>query len=161
MDRKIKDQERIYKEAFGTVKRKNIIPHEGFTKTTNTKMTNNHLPIPKTLYSSLTSVPISRTHPTPTTIITKTQMKMHSNGEALTTDHAAMQWSACFEDRCDVHLRDKEGAGWWPKQPRRNQPRQAAKKVRWGEPAVPEEQHHEVGKLVDDLQEELLRMAEE
>ena len=72
-----------------------------------------------------------------------------------------MHWSACYEDRCDVHLRDKEGAGWWPKQPRRQQPRRQAKKVRWGEPAAPEEQHHEAGKLVNDLQEEMLRMAEE
>jgi len=60
-----------------------------------------------------------------------------------------------------VHLRDKEGAGWWPQQPRRNQPRQAAKKVCWGEPAAPEERHQEAGKLVDNLQEEMLRMAEE
>jgi len=60
-----------------------------------------------------------------------------------------------------VHLRDKEGANWWPKQPRRNQPRRAGKTVRWGEPATPEEQHHQAGKLVDDLQEEMMRMAEE
>ena len=39
--------------------------------------------------------------------------------------------------------------------------RRQAKKVRWGEPAAPEEQHHEAGKLVNDLQEEMLRMAEE
>ena len=71
-----------------------------------------------------------------------------------------MHWSACFEDRCDVHLRDKEGASWWPKQPQQNQPRRAAKKVRWREPAAPEEQHDEAGKLVDDLQEEVLTMAE-
>jgi len=88
-------------------------------------------------------------------------MKMPSNGEPSTTPHAAMHWSACFEDRCDVHLRDKEGANWWPKQPRRNQPRRAAKTVRWGVPATPEEQHHQAGKLVDDLQEQKLRMAEE
>jgi len=59
-----------------------------------------------------------------------------------------------------VHLRDKEGASWWPKQPQQNQPRRAAKKVRWREPAAPEEQHDEAGKLVDDLQEEVLTMAE-
>jgi len=44
---------------------------------------------------------------------------------------------------------------------RRNQPRRAAKTVRWGELATPEKQHHEAGRLVDDLQEEMLRMAEE
>jgi len=60
-----------------------------------------------------------------------------------------------------VHLRDKEGANWWPKQTRRNQPRRAAKTVRWGEPATAEKQHHEAGKLVNDLQEEMWRMAEE
>ena len=88
-------------------------------------------------------------------------MKMPSNGESSTTPYAAMYWSACFEDRCDVHLRDKEEAGWWPQQPRRQQPRRAAQKVYWGEPAAPAERHHEAGKLVDDLQEEILRMAEE
>ena len=86
---------------------------------------------------------------------------MPSKGEPSTTNHAAMHWSAFFEDKCDVHKRDKEGANWWPKQPKRHQPRQAAKKVRWGEPATPEERHHEAGKLVNDLQEEMWRMAEE
>jgi len=86
---------------------------------------------------------------------------MPSNGEPSTTPHAAMHWSACFEDRYDVHLRHKEGAGWWPKQDQRNQPPRVAKKVRWGEPATPEEQHHEAEKLVDDLLEEMLRMAED
>jgi len=159
IDRKIMDEETVYKGAFGNIEKENNTPHEASTKTTNTKMTKNHLPLPKTLYSSPTSVPIPKTHPTPTTITT--QMKMPSNGEPSTTPHAAMHWSACFEDRCDVHLRDKEGANRWPKEPRRNQPRRAAKTVRWGEPATPEEQHHQAGKLVDDLQEEMLRMAEE
>jgi len=72
-----------------------------------------------------------------------------------------MHWSACYDDDCDVHMGDKEGSGWWPKQPRRQQPRRQAKKVRWGEPAAPEERNHKAGKLVDDLQEEMLRMAEE
>ena len=72
-----------------------------------------------------------------------------------------MHWSACYGDDGDVHKDNKEESGWWPKQPRQHQPRQAAKKVRWGEPARPEEQHHEAGKLVDDIQEEMLRMAEE
>jgi len=49
--------------------------------------------------------------------------------EAPTTPHAAMHWSACFNDRCDVHLRDKEGANWFPKPPRRNQPRRQGTKV--------------------------------
>jgi len=35
--------------------------------------------------------------------------------EAPTTPHAAMHWSACFNDRYDVHLRDKEGANWFHK----------------------------------------------
>jgi len=34
-------------------------------------------------------------------------------------------------------------------------------KVGWGEQATPEEQHNKAGKLVDDLQEEILRMAQE
>ena len=32
--------------------------------------------------------------------------------------------------------------------------------MRWGEPTAPAEPHHQAGKLVDDLQEEMLRMAE-
>jgi len=70
MDRKIKDQEKIYKRSLRNDERENIKPHEASTKTTNTKKTKNHLPLPKTLYSSLTSIPIPKTHPTPTTIIT-------------------------------------------------------------------------------------------
>jgi Retrotransposon gag protein/Zinc knuckle len=29
--------------------------------------------------------------------------------------HAAMSWTACFDDECPIHLPDKEGAGWMPR----------------------------------------------
>ena len=75
--------------------------------------------------------------------------------DAPTTPHAAMHWSACCNDRCqcDVHLHDKEGASWFPKQPRRNQPRRQAKKVHWGEPAGLGNKYDDVGKFVEELQE--------
>jgi len=81
--------------------------------------------------------------------------------EAPTTPHAAMHWSACFNDRCDVHLRDKEGANWFPKQPRRNQPRQQAKKVHWGEPAGLGNKYDDMAKFVEELQERMERMEKE
>jgi len=139
------------------LKRENITPHEESTKTT--KKNKNHLPLPKTLYTSFTPIPTPKIYPTST--IAETQMKMPANRECSTTPHAAMHWSACYEDKSDVHLRDKEGAGWWPKQPRRHQPRQAAKKVCWSKLVTPEDQHNKAGKLVDNLQDEMLRMAEE
>jgi len=81
--------------------------------------------------------------------------------EAPTTPHAAMHWSACFNDRCDVHLRDKEGANWFPKQPRRNQPRRQAKKVHWGEPAGLGNKYDDMTKFVEELQERMERMEKE
>jgi len=81
--------------------------------------------------------------------------------EAPTTPHAAMHWSACFNDRCDVHLRDTEGANWFPKQPRRNQPRRQAKKVHWGEPAGLGNKCDDMAKFVEELQEGIERMEKE
>jgi hypothetical protein len=31
--------------------------------------------------------------------------------------HAVLSWTACYNDSCFVHLRDKEGAGWYPRKP--------------------------------------------
>jgi len=81
--------------------------------------------------------------------------------EAPTTPHAAMHWSACFNDRCDVHLQDKEGANWFPKSPRRNQPRRQAKKVHWGEPGGLGNKYDDLGKFVEELQEKMERMEKE
>jgi len=78
-----------------------------------------------------------------------------------TTPHAAMHWSACFNDRCDVHLRDKEGANWFPKQPRRHQPRRQSKKVHWGEPEGLGNKYDNLGKFVEELQEKMERMEKE
>jgi len=80
---------------------------------------------------------------------------------APTTPHAAMQWSASFNDRCDEHLRDKEGANWFPKQPRRNQLRGQAKKVHWGEPAGLGNKYGDMAKVVEELQERMERMEKE
>jgi len=81
--------------------------------------------------------------------------------EAPTTPHAAMHWSACFNDRCDMDLRDKEGANWFPKPPRRNQPRRQAKKIQWGEPGGLGNKYNDLGKLVEELQEKMERMEKE
>src|SRR5262249_47780790 len=34
-------------------------------------------------------------------------------------DHASLSWTGCYDDNCLVHIRDKEGSGWFPKDPRR------------------------------------------
>lgn len=32
--------------------------------------------------------------------------------------HASLSWTACYEDSCPIHRSDKDGSGWWPKEPR-------------------------------------------
>ena len=91
---------------------------------------------------------------------------MHpANGETNTTTttetpHAAMSWTACFDDRCLVHLSDKQGA-YFPQKTTRRQPNRKGKKLRWGEPVEEPKIHHDVGTFVVQLQEEMLRMADE
>src|SRR6267154_2832468 len=34
--------------------------------------------------------------------------------------HPSMSWTACYDDGCQIHLRDKEGASWFPREPRTN-----------------------------------------
>ena len=91
---------------------------------------------------------------------------MHSaNGETSTTTmtetpYAAMSWTACFDDGCLVQLSDKQGA-YFPRQTTRRQPNRKGKKLRWGEPVEEPKIHHEVGMFVVQLQEEMLRMADE
>jgi ribosomal protein S8E len=36
------------------------------------------------------------------------------------TPHAAMNWTACYEDHCEIHKSEKEGTGYWPKKPKQN-----------------------------------------
>ena len=88
-----------------------------------------------------------------------------ANGEASTTTttevpHAAMSWTACFDDGCLVQLSDKQGA-YFPRKTTRQQPNRKGKKLRWGEPVEEPKIHHEVGTFVVPLQEEMLRMADE
>ena len=96
----------------------------------------------------------------------RTKEEMHpANGETSTTattetPHAAMSWTACFDDGCLVHLSDKQGA-YFPRQTTRRQPNRKGKKLRWGEPVEEPKIHHEVGTFVVQLQEEMLRMADE
>ena len=91
---------------------------------------------------------------------------MHlANGETSTTTtnetpHAAMSWTACYDDGCFVHLSDKQGA-YFPRQTTRRQPQRKGKKTRWGEPLEEPRVNHEVGQFIVDLQEEMLRMADE
>ena len=76
------------------------------------------------------------------------------------TPHAAMSWTACFDDGCLVHLSDKQGP-YFPRKTTRQQPNQKGKKLRWGEPVEEPKIHHEVGTFVLQLQEEMLRTADE
>ena len=76
------------------------------------------------------------------------------------TPYAPMSWTACFEDGCLVHLSDKKGA-YFPRQTTRRQPNRKGKKLRWGEPVEEPKIHQEVGTFVVQLQEEMLRMADE
>ena len=91
---------------------------------------------------------------------------MHpANEETSTTTtteipHAAMSWTAYFDDRCLVHLSDKQGV-YFPQQTTRRQPNRKSKKFRWGEPVEEPRIHHEVGTFVVQLQEEILSKADE
>ena len=91
---------------------------------------------------------------------------MHpAKGETSTTTtteipQAAMSWTACFDDGCLVHLSDKQGA-YFPRKTTRQQPNRKGKKLRWGEPVEEPKIHHELGTFVVQLQEEMLRMANE
>ena len=90
---------------------------------------------------------------------------MHpANGENTTTttetSHAAMSWTVCYDDECFVHLHEKQGA-YFPRQKTRRQPQRKGKKRRWGEPLEEPRVHHEVGQFIVELQEEMLRMADE
>lgn len=31
--------------------------------------------------------------------------------------HSSLSWTACYDDHCKLHLSEKEGSGWFPKQP--------------------------------------------
>jgi len=57
-----------------------------------------------------------------------------------------------------VHLRDKDGANWFPKPPRQNQPHRQGKKVRWGEPAGLGNKYDNMAKFVEELQEQMERI---
>lgn len=35
-------------------------------------------------------------------------------------NHAGLHWTACYNDGCGIHMSAKDGAGWYPKKPRKN-----------------------------------------
>ncbi|PWW75723.1 hypothetical protein C7212DRAFT_344410 [Tuber magnatum] len=37
--------------------------------------------------------------------------------------HAEMSWTVCYDDDCEIHLREKQGSGWFPKRRNRKGPR--------------------------------------
>lgn len=36
-----------------------------------------------------------------------------------TTPHNTLSWTACYDDKCYIHMSDKDGAGWYPKKPKK------------------------------------------
>jgi hypothetical protein len=157
VDRKIMTKKRFYKKDYETPwKRNNNIFDETSPKNKNTN-TNERLPLSSILFYLSNSYQTS-VHSTTTR---HTQMKMPSHGESSSTSsHDSMHWSACYDDGCHTHRSDKEGSGYWPRQPRRQQPHRQVRKVRWGEPA-PENEHNEAREWRTDLQQEMKKMAEE
>ena len=91
---------------------------------------------------------------------------MHpANGETRTTTttdspHAAISCTACYNNGCWVHLSDKQGA-YFPRPTTGRKPNRKGPKLRWGEPVEELKIHHEVGTFVVQLQERMLRMADE
>ena len=59
-----------------------------------------------------------------------------------------------------MHLSDKQAA-YFPRHTIRRELQRKSKKVRWGETIEEPKIHHEVGTFVVQLQEEMLRMADE
>jgi hypothetical protein len=41
-----------------------------------------------------------------------------------TVPHNLLSWTACYDDQCPMHKSEKEGSGWFPKAPKRKQPKQ-------------------------------------
>jgi Retrotransposon gag protein/Zinc knuckle len=33
--------------------------------------------------------------------------------------HSHLSWTACYDDKCAIHMSDKDGSGWYPKKPRK------------------------------------------
>ena len=52
--------------------------------------------------------------------------------------HNAMSWTACYNDSCTVHRSDKDGSGWFPRQPKKA--KSYAMTSRW-DPVADAEKH--------------------
>lgn len=62
-----------------------------------------------------------------------------------TEEHAALSWTACYDEDCRIHLSDKEATGWFPRPPKqKKQPREAGSLER-DLPQLNEEQLEEMG----------------
>ena len=42
-----------------------------------------------------------------------------ANGAQMGQAHENLSWTACYDDACQIHLSEKDGAGYWPQKPRR------------------------------------------
>ncbi len=46
-----------------------------------------------------------------------------TNRQEITTKeespHGALSWTACYDDKCTIHLSDKQGSGWFPRAPKK------------------------------------------
>lgn len=47
--------------------------------------------------------------------------------------HAIKTWTSCYDDDCNIHRSDKEGSGWFPKQPMDKQAKDEAARLRSNE----------------------------
>jgi hypothetical protein len=47
--------------------------------------------------------------------------------QAITDQHAALSWTACYDNSCLTHYSDKMGSGWFPQPPRKRKNRRSRK----------------------------------
>ena len=54
------------------------------------------------------------------TLVNQSRPGYETTGKSEPTkpDHASLSWTACYDDSCMIHNADKEGSGWYPKEPK-------------------------------------------
>jgi len=50
---------------------------------------------------------------------------------AVRTSHSDTTWTTCYNDKCGTHKAEKEGAGWWPKNPTETRTLAATSRRHW------------------------------
>ncbi|SLM33606.1 Zinc finger, CCHC-type [Lasallia pustulata] len=55
------------------------------------------------------------------------------------TKHAEISWIGCYDDSCNIHRSDKDGAGWYPQQPHQTAVVGKDKSDRYGTPPTEED----------------------